>query len=85
MGRKNNEHDVKRKFLAFGVRLTCYVSGKQKNRFMADQLKRDSGEGELIRSILDIHYSIVELEPRLKEMEHTELKKYLIKLLSDKF
>lgn len=78
MGRKNNQDDIKRKFLAFGVRLTCYVSGKQKNIFMLDQLKRDVGEGELIKNIFDIHYSIINEVPELKHKEFTELKKILI-------
>lgn len=78
MGRKNNEDDIKRKFLAFGVRLTCYISGKQKNIFMLDQLKRDVGEGELIKNILDIHYTMVDEMPELKHKEFTELKKLLI-------
>jgi hypothetical protein len=78
MGRKNNSEDVRRKFLAFGVRLTCYISGKKKNIFMVDQLKRDIGEGELVKNILDIHYSILEEVPEMKYKEFTELKKYLI-------
>lgn len=78
MGRKNDENDVRRKFEAFGVRLTCYVSGKRKNRFMLDQLKRDVGEGELIRSILDIHYSIIDEMPEMKYKEFTELKKHIL-------
>lgn len=78
MGRKNDENDVRRKFEAFGVRLTCYVSGKRKNRFMLDQLKRDVGEGELIKNILDIHYSIIDEIPEMKYKEFDDLKKYII-------
>lgn len=78
MGRKNNEDDIRIKMLSFGVRLTCYVSGAKKNRFMLDQLKRDLGEGELMKNIMDIHYALIEQEPRLREIEFDELKKYLI-------
>jgi hypothetical protein len=78
MGRKNNEDDVRVKMLSYGVRLTCYVSGAKKNRFLLDQIKRDLGEGELIKNILDIHYAIVDELPEFKEKEHVELKKYLI-------
>jgi hypothetical protein len=78
MGRKNNEDDIRIKMLSFGVRLTCYVSGAKKNRFMLDQLKRDLGEGELIKNIMDIHYSIIEELPAYKDKEFSELKKYLI-------
>lgn len=79
MGKKNTESDIRRKFEAFGVRLTCYVSGKRKNRFMLDQLKRDVGEGELIKNILDIHYTLIDEIPEIKYKEFTELKEELIK------
>lgn len=78
MGRKNNEDDIRIKMLSFGVRLTCYVSGAKKNRFMLDQLKRDLGEGELMKNIMDIHYAIIDAVPEYKEKEFSELKKYLI-------
>ena len=78
MGRKNNEDDVRVKMLSYGVRLTCYVSGAKKNRFLLDQIKRDLGEGELLKNILDIHYAIIDEIPEFKEKEHLELKKYLI-------
>jgi uncharacterized protein YbaR (Trm112 family) len=78
MGRKNNEDDVRVKMLSFGVRLTCYISGAKKNRFLLDQIKRDLGEGELIKNILDIHYAIIDEIPEFKEKEHIELKQYLI-------
>ena len=78
MGRKNNEDDIRIKMLSFGVRLTCYVSGAKKNRFMLDQLKRDLGEGELIKNIMDIHYAIIDAVPEYKEKEFSELKKYLV-------
>lgn len=78
MGRKNNEDDIRIKMLSFGVRLTCYVNGAKKNRFMLDQLKRDLGEGELMKNIMDIHYAIIDAVPEYKEKEFSELKKYLI-------
>jgi len=78
MGRKNNEDDVRVKMLSYGVRLTCYVSGTKKNRFLLDQIKRDLGEGELIKNILDIHYAIIDELPEFKEKEHKALKQYLI-------
>ena len=78
MGRKNNEDDIRIKMLSFGVRLTCYVSGAKKNRFMLDKLKRDLGEGELMKNIMDIHYAIIDAVPEYKEKEFSELKKYLI-------
>jgi hypothetical protein len=45
---------------------------------MVDQLKRDIGEGELVKNILDIHYSILDEVPEMKYKEFTELKKFLI-------
>jgi len=78
MGRKNTEDDVRRKFLAFGVRLTCYVSGSKKNKFLLDQLKRGTGEGELVKNILDIHYSIIDEVPEMRDKEFEEIKKYIM-------
>ena len=45
---------------------------------MLDQLKRDLGEGELMKNIMDIHYAIIDAVPEYKEKEFSELKKYLI-------
>lgn len=78
MGRKNTEDDVRKKFSAFGVRLTCYVSGTRKTKFQNDQLKRGIGEGEVLKGIMDIHYSIIEEIPEMRDKEFTELKKYII-------
>jgi len=44
MGRKNNEDDVRVKMLSYGVRLTCYVSGAEKEhtelkKYLIDKIK----------------------------------------------
>jgi len=46
--------------LAFKVKVTSYLTGKKKNAFMLDAIKRDCVEAELLRNIISLHYDILE-------------------------
>jgi hypothetical protein len=78
MGKEHSEDEIRAKMLAYKVRVTTRISGTDKNKFMLDTLKKGITESILAKEIINIHYALIEQEPRLKELEFTELKKYLI-------
>lgn len=78
MGKEHSEDDIRRKMISYKVRITTRISGVDKNKFMLDSLKKGINESDLTREIINIHYAIIETNPYLKELEFTELKKYLI-------
>lgn len=77
-GNTHSEDQIRDKMGSYKIKVTSYLTGVGKNKFMLDLLKKGSHEGELIRNILDIHYSIIEVVPHLKELEFDEIKKYLL-------
>lgn len=78
MGKEHKEDDIRRKMLAYKVRVTTRIHGTDKNKFMLDTLKKGINESTLAKEIIHIHYALIEQEPRLREIEFDELKKYLI-------
>lgn len=73
-----SEDDIREKMKGYCVRITSRVKGKDKNYLMLDAIKRANFEAQIIREIIHIHYSIVELKPELKGKEFTEIKKYIL-------
>lgn len=62
------------------IRVTTFIKGSNKNKFIDDCTKRGVRESEMNRNILDIYYTIVELNPHIQSMEMVEIKK----LITDK-
>mgnify|MGYP001570954155 CR=1 FL=1 len=77
-GNTLSEDEIRDKMCAYKVKVTTYLKGIDKNKFMLDCIKKGSYEGEITRNIINIHYSIIDELPFLKELEMDELKKYLI-------
>lgn len=78
MGREHSEDEIRQKMLAYKIRVTTRISGVSKNKFMVDLLKKGVTESILAKEIINIHYALIEEEPKLKELDFVELKKYLI-------
>ncbi len=78
MGKEHNENDIRKKMLSHKVRITTRISGTDKNAFFLDTLKKGITEAELNKGIIHIHYAIIKEYPEAKELELTQLKKYLI-------
>lgn len=77
-GKKLTEDEIRTKMCSFKVKVTTYLKGVDKNKFMLDCIKKGTYEADLTRNIINIHYSIIDEIPELKEMEIEQLKKYLI-------
>lgn len=77
-GNNLTEDEIRQKMFAYKVKVTTYLKGTDKNRFMLDCIKKGSYEAEISRNIINIHYAIIDELPELKEMEMEQLKKYLI-------
>lgn len=60
------------------MRVTTKISGKTKERFLEDCEKKEGVECETAKSILDIHYAIIDFVPNHAFMEFSAIKKYLI-------
>jgi hypothetical protein len=78
MGKEHSEDDIRKKMLAYKIRVTTRISGVDKNKFMLDLLKKGINEAELAKNIINIHYAIIDKLPKLRELEFDEIKKYLI-------
>ena len=78
MGKKNGAKEIKEKILSHGVRITTYLSGTKKNRFLLDQMKIGMGEGEYMKYIMDIHYSLIKQIPtEISDRDGFNLKEFL--------
>lgn len=67
----------KKEFL-FRVKVTTYIKGPLKNRFLEDCLRKKRLEVVVARNIFDLHYAILEVLPECGGMEFTALKQYII-------
>ena len=76
--KNHSENNIREKILAYQVRATTQLRGADKNAFFLDCLKRGTYEADLLRDIVNVHYTIMQEIPAFKDKEFTELKKYLI-------
>lgn len=63
---------------SFQVKLTTYIRGKLKNDFLDDCINRGDVESETIRSIVKLHYELIEAYPVLRGKEFSEIKLFLL-------
>jgi hypothetical protein len=60
------------------IRITGFIKGNTKNKFIEDCIKRGHGESKHLQHIVDVYYSIIEEKPELSAMEMTEVKAIII-------
>jgi hypothetical protein len=75
---ENLQDNLEKKSNSFQIKITTRVNGRLKNHFMDDCKKRLLNESKTALNIIDIYYTIIEIEPMLKGKEFSEIKKYLI-------
>jgi hypothetical protein len=77
--------EVREKMTRYKVRATAWLKGTLKNRFFLDCIKRNAPEGDYIRSVLELHYHIVDICPEFKNKTFFEIKEDLTaRLLKEK-
>jgi hypothetical protein len=64
---------------SYKIKTVTYLSGTTKTKFLNDCLLREETECNVLRNIVDIHYSIINLHPELKDKEFKEIKTALTK------
>lgn len=77
-----SREEIRQKMLPFKVRATAWLKGALKNRFFLDCVKRNAREGDYIRSVLELHYHIVDLCPEFKNKTFYEIKQDLTNKLT---
>lgn len=77
MGQRTSEIQSHKKSLPL-AKVTTRLSGKIKDNFFTDAIQREVPENELARKIFDIYYSIIEINPKLRGKEFSEIKKEII-------
>lgn len=70
------DEQIRNKMMAFKIKITSYLKGSLKNRFMLDCLKRNTYEGDIIRNIIELHYVVMDSTPELKGKTFYEAKEY---------
>lgn len=64
--------------------ITTRLAGHLKNFFFGDLLRRENTEAELIRNIIEIHYSIIGEFPELKDKDFSDIKYQIITRMKGK-
>jgi len=74
-----NLHDaLTDKKKCYAVRVTTFVRGTNKNKFLEDCIKREWNESKMCAQILDTYYSVIDIYPDLKEKEPNAIKQFII-------
>lgn len=60
------------------VRVTSFISGALKNRFIDDCIYRDWTEAKMAKHIIDTYYKITDSNPIITGKELNEIQKYII-------
>jgi hypothetical protein len=76
--RKHSREFIIEKMTSTKIKATTYLTGTKKNAFMLDCLKRDTYECALLREIVNLHYSIMEVHKDWKDKEFDEIKKLIL-------
>jgi hypothetical protein len=56
------------------IRVTTRIKGELKNEFLSDCISRQANESKIAHSALDIYYSILRINPELKNKDFSEIK-----------
>lgn len=72
-----NEDSQKEKKASYKIKITSYLTGKNKDIFMSDLIRRGIKESELIRDIIDLHYKILN-HYSLENKEFKDVKNQLL-------
>ena len=79
MNQKKNLLDfLLQKKQKFKIRVTTFLQGELKNKFMDDCIKRDVQESELAGEIIKAYYSMLSEMPSMQQKEIPEIKNYII-------
>lgn len=60
------------------IRVTTFIKGNTKNKFIEHCEKRNENESKVARHIFDVYYSMLHVYPELNGKEPNEIKKFII-------
>lgn len=67
-----------KKILSFKIRVTTFIQGDLKNKFLKDCMKRGKNESIVAQHIIETYYKALNNVPGLNEKEPNEIQKYII-------
>lgn len=71
------ESKHKEKIKSYTVKVTSYISGNAKNRFLNDCIVRGVTESDLTKEIIKLHYALIDSHNIVEAKEFCELLKII--------
>ncbi len=62
----------------YAIRVTTFVRGSTKNRFLEDCIKRECNESKMAAHVFATYYEVLDTFPNLKDKEPNAIKKFII-------
>jgi hypothetical protein len=62
----------------YQIRVTAFIKGSVKERFLNDCIQRECNESKMNGYIIDTYYSVIDSFPSLRGQEPNEIKKFII-------
>ena len=62
----------------YAIRVTTFVRGSTKNRFLEDCIKRECNESKMAALVVATYYEVLDTFPNLKDKEPNAIKAWII-------
>lgn len=72
------DDSLKKKKENYDIRVTTFIRGRIKNRFLDDCIKRGFNESKMAGIVMETYYSVMDVYPDLKGKEPNAIQKFII-------